>query len=49
MKVTDINLSLGAGFIVFIMGEINTMPGLPKEPIANIINLDENYNIVGLF
>ena len=42
-------LSAGAGFIVVLTGNILTMPGLPKVPAANSIDVDENGNIVGLF
>ena len=49
MKVNEVRLSAGAGFIVLICGKIMTMPGLPKIPAANNITLDENNNIVGLF
>lgn len=49
LQVRDIALSAGAGFIVVICGKIMKMPGLPKVPSANHIDLDENGNIVGLF
>ena len=49
MKVNEVRLSAGAGFIVVICGKIMTMPGLPKVPAANNITLDENNQIVGLF
>ena len=49
MKVNEVRLSAGAGFIVMICGKIMTMPGLPKEPAANNITLDENNQIIGLF
>ena len=49
MKVNEVRLSAGAGFVVLICGKIMTMPGLPKIPAANNITLDENNNIVGLF
>ena len=49
MIVTDVRLSAGAGFIVMVCGKIMTMPGLPKEPAANNITLDENNEIIGLF
>ena len=42
-------LSAGAGFIVVLTGNILTMPGLPKVPAANSIDVDENGKIVGLF
>jgi formate--tetrahydrofolate ligase len=42
-------LSAGAGFVVVVCGEIMTMPGLPKTPAAEIIRLDKNGHIEGLF
>jgi formate--tetrahydrofolate ligase len=47
--VRDVRLSAGAGFVVAICGNIMTMPGLPKIPAANSIDIDENGNIIGLF
>ena len=49
MKVNEVRLSAGAGFIVVICGKIMTMPGLPKVPAVNNITLDENNQIIGLF
>jgi len=49
MTVSEIRLSAGAGFIVVIFGEIMTMPGLPKAPAAEKINIDKNNKIKGLF
>lgn len=49
MKVNEVRLSAGAGFVVMVCGKIMTMPGLPKVPAANNISLDENNNIIGLF
>lgn len=49
MNVRDVRLSAGAGFVVVIMGAIMTMPGLPKKPAAENIDLDENGKISGLF
>jgi formate--tetrahydrofolate ligase len=49
LKVNEVRLSAGAGFIVVICGKIMTMPGLPKVPAANNISLNENNEIVGLF
>ena len=49
MKVNEVRLSAGAGFVVMICGKIMTMPGLPKVPAANNISLDENDNVIGLF
>ena len=45
----DIILKAGAEFIVVLTGKIMTMPGLPKEPSAEKIDLDENGNIIGIF
>ena len=47
--VRDLRLSAGAGFVVAICGNIMTMPGLPKIPAANSIDIDENGNVIGLF
>ena len=49
MTVRDVRLSAGAGFVVVIMGAIMTMPGLPKKPAAENIDIDENGRITGLF
>ena len=49
MTVRDVRLSAGAGFVVAIMGDIMTMPGLPKKPAAEGIDVDENGVISGLF
>ncbi len=49
VKVREIRLSHGAGFFVVIAGEIMTMPGLPKHPAAEIIDVDEKGKTVGLF
>ena len=49
MTVRDVRLSAGAGFVVVIMGSIMTMPGLPKKPAAENIDVDENGKITGLF
>ena len=45
----EVILKAGAGFIVVITGKIMTMPGLPKVPAAEGIDVDENGNIVGIF
>ena len=47
--ITQIMLSSGAGFVVALSGQINTMPGLPKIPAAENIDLDDKGNIIGLF
>ncbi len=49
VTVRDVNISNGAGFVVVLTGDIMTMPGLPKVPAANNIDIDENGKIVGLF
>jgi len=49
ITVRDIKVSNGAGFIVALTGDIMTMPGLPKVPAANNIDILENGEIVGLF
>lgn len=49
VTVKEIKISAGAGFIVAITGDIMTMPGLPKVPAANNIDIDEDGIITGLF
>ncbi len=49
LTVRDVKISNGAGFIVVFTGDIMTMPGLPKVPAANNIDIDENSVISGLF
>lgn len=49
MTVRELRLSAGAGFVVAVMGNIMTMPGLPKKPAAENIDVDENGIISGLF
>ncbi len=49
IHVQDVILKAGAEFIVVLTGKIMTMPGLPKVPAAENIDLDENGNIVGIF
>lgn len=49
ITVREIKLSAGAGFIVAITGDIMTMPGLPKVPAAEKIDIDETGIITGLF
>jgi formate--tetrahydrofolate ligase len=48
LDIREVRLSAGAQFIVMICGDIMTMPGLPKEPSALRIDLDDQGNIVGL-
>ncbi len=49
VTVRNLKVSAGAGFIVALTGEILTMPGLPKVPAAEKIDVDENGRIEGLF
>jgi len=49
IEITDIKLENGAGFIVAIAGDMMTMPGLPKVPTAEKIDIDEDGVITGLF
>jgi len=49
ITVRSMKVSAGAGFIVALTGDIMTMPGLPKVPAANNIDIDEDGNISGLF
>jgi formate--tetrahydrofolate ligase len=49
VPLRDVMVSAGAGFVVVLTGDIMTMPGLPKVPAAESIDIDENEQIVGLF
>ena len=49
VTVKNVKISAGAGFIVVLTGDIMTMPGLPKHPAAERIDIDENGIISGLF
>ena len=49
ITVRDLFLKAGAEFIVVITGKIMTMPGLPKVPAAEQIDVDDNGNIIGIF
>ena len=49
VTVRNVKVSAGAGFLVALTGEIMTMPGLPKVPAAERIDVDENGKITGLF
>ena len=49
ITVRNVELKSGAGFIVVLAGKIMTMPGLPKVPAAENIDIDENGNVVGIF
>ena len=48
LTVRDVRLSAGAGFIVALTGDIMTMPGLPKQPAAYKIDVDDDGNVSGL-
>lgn len=49
LPIRDIRASVGAGFLYPLCGDMRTMPGLPKTPAGDSIDLDENGNVVGLF
>ncbi len=49
VHIRDVKLSTGPGFVVVLLGDIMTMPGLPKTPTAETMDVDENGNTVGLF
>jgi formate--tetrahydrofolate ligase len=49
VTIRDAKLSAGAGFVVAYAGDILTMPGLPKKPAAESIDIDENGQVIGLF
>ena len=49
VTVKNVRVSAGAGFVVVLTGDIMTMPGLPKVPAAEKIDVDENGKITGLF
>ena len=49
VTVRNLKVSAGAGFLVALTGDIMTMPGLPKVPAAERIDVDENGRISGLF
>ncbi len=48
LPITSVRLAAGAGFVVALAGSVNTMPGLPRQPSANHIGLDEHGAITGL-
>ncbi len=48
LKITDVSVSSGAGFVVIYCGEIITMPGLPRKPRAEFIDIDESGEIKGV-
>jgi len=49
INIREVWLSAGAEFIVMICGDIMTMPGLPKVPAAEKIDIDDQGKVVGLF
>lgn len=49
VPIRDVRASVGAGFLYPLLGEMRTMPGLPKVPAGTKIDIDEDGNIVGLF
>ena len=49
LTIRDIRISAGAGFLIALTGEIMTMPGLPKVPAAESIDIDDNGKVIGLF
>jgi formate--tetrahydrofolate ligase len=49
VNVREVRLAAGAEFVVMVCGDIMTMPGLPKVPSAEHIDLDEQGRVVGLF
>lgn len=49
IHVRNVELKAGAGFIVVLAGKIMTMPGLPKIPAAENIDIDDDGNIIGIF
>ena len=49
VNVREVRLAAGAQFVVMICGDIMTMPGLPRVPAANSIDVDANGKVVGLF
>ncbi len=49
IPIREVRLSAGAEFIVMVCGDIMTMPGLPKIPAAERIDIDDDGNIIGLF
>lgn len=49
IPIRDVRTSIGAGFLYPLLGEMRTMPGLPKTPAGTKVDIDEKGNIVGLF
>ena len=49
VEIREVKILAGAGFVVVLTGEIMTMPGLPKVPAAESINIDDDGIVIGLF
>jgi formate--tetrahydrofolate ligase len=49
VPLRDVKLAAGAGFLVVLTGDIMTMPGLPRQPAAETIDINEDGEVVGLF
>ena len=49
LNIREVRLAAGAEFIVMVCGDVMTMPGLPKVPTANVIDVDDAGRIQGLF
>ena len=49
VPIRDVRVSAGAGFVVVLTGEIMTMPGLPRVPAAEKIDINDRGEVVGLF
>jgi formate--tetrahydrofolate ligase len=49
VNIREVRLAAGAEFVVMVCGDIMTMPGLPKVPSADHIDIDESGKVVGLF
>ena len=49
LPVREFRLNAGAGFVVAILGSMMTMPGLPKRPAANDMDMDEDGHLKGVF
>ena len=49
VNIREVRLAAGAEFVIMICGDIMTMPGLPKVPAANNIDVDADGRITGLF
>jgi formate--tetrahydrofolate ligase len=49
LTVRDVRLAAGAEFVIVYCGDIMTMPGLPKVPTAEVIDVDDDGKITGLF